>query len=133
MRAIILLFANILFSSIPGKYRDNAESFAINKYTSEHRRKCQSYKIFESSKVSTAHFERWDRNACLNPQTLDGTNSIWRLVELYQISTNKGSRLDESSKNPVRIKEHDWLDCTEKDGGQDGTVTMQQVSIILIM
>ena len=62
MRAIILLFANILFSSIPGKYRDNAESFAINKYTSERRRKCQSYKMFKSSKVSAAHFGRRDRN-----------------------------------------------------------------------
>ena len=62
MRAIILLFANILFSSIPGKYRDNAESFAINKYTSERGRKCQSYKMFKSSKVSAAHFGRRDRN-----------------------------------------------------------------------
>ena len=62
MRAIILLFANILFNSIPVKYRDNAESFAINKYTSERGRKCQSYKMFESSKVSAAHFGRRDRN-----------------------------------------------------------------------
>ena len=62
MRAIILLFTNILFSSIPGKYRDNTESFAINKYTSESGRKCQSYKMFKSSKVSAAHFERRDRN-----------------------------------------------------------------------
>ena len=58
MRAIILLFANILFNSIPGKYRDNAESFAINNYTSESGRKCQSYKMFKSRKVSAAHFER---------------------------------------------------------------------------
>ena len=84
MRAIILLFANILFSSIPGKYRDNAESFAINKYTSESGRKCQSYEMFKSCKVSADHFERRDRNDRLNRQTLDGTNSIWRLVELYQ-------------------------------------------------
>ena len=91
MRAIILLFANILFRSIPGKCHDNAESFAINKYTSERRRKCQSYKMFKSSKVSAAHFERRDRNDRLNGQTLDGTDSISRLVELYQIGTNKGT------------------------------------------
>ena len=95
MRAIILLFANILFSSIPGKYHDNAESFAINKYTSERGRKCQSYKMSKSSKISAAHFERRDRNDRLNGQTLDGTDSISRLVELYQIGTNKGTYLDE--------------------------------------
>ena len=62
MRAIILIFANILFSSIPGKYRDNAKSFPINKYTSESGRKCQSYQNVKSSKLSAAHFERRDRN-----------------------------------------------------------------------
>ena len=76
-------------------------------------------KIFKSSKVSAAHFERRDRNAHLNRQTLDGTNSISRLVEL-------------STKNLVLNTEHDWIDCTEKDGGQDGTVTKQQANIILV-
>ena len=71
VRAIILLFVNILFSSILGKYRDSAESFGINKYTSESGRKCQSYKMFKSSKVSAAHFKGRDRNAHLNRRTLD--------------------------------------------------------------
>ena len=74
--------------------------------------------MFKSSKVSAAHFERRDRNDRLNQQTLDGTDSVSRLAELYQkFGTKHGTRLDR---------------FTEKDGGQDGTFTKQQTSIILI-
>ena len=37
------------------------------------------------------------------------------------------------TENLVLNTEHDWIDSFEKDGGQDGTVTKQQASIILIM
>ena len=62
-----------------------------------------------------------------------GMNLFSKDAQWPTFGTNPGIFLaDRVPKIRYRLKERDWLDHTEKDGGQDGTVTRRQASIILI-
>ena len=53
-----------------------------------------------------------------------GMNLFSKDAQWPTFGTNPGILLaDRVPKIRYRLKEHDWLDHTEKDGGQDGTVT----------
>ena len=115
---------HILFNSIPVKYRDNAESFAINKYTSESGRKCQSYKMFESSKVSAAHFGRRDRNGDFG------------LPKRYVTSTVEITFCHwlHSTVSTPTVRTRKWLFTEAKPKSKDSTWLLKiTASIILIM
>ena len=121
MGAIILL---VQFYTRIGKYRDGAESFATNKYTSESGRKSQSYKKFKSSKVPAAHFGRRDRNGDIGLPKRFVTSTVEMKLCHWLHST--------VSMPTVRTRK--WLFTEVKPKSKDST-RLQKITanIILIM